>query len=273
MTRLIIAAAILLTVVANVYAINATSLSNATMANISSHASNFHLWLKCKAIELYVNVTGANFTLPRCEALLNTTYFNKTFIVGRAGVKPLPMIGVGELKKLNATDPKAVFEQLKAIRADAIRNLTRHVNKTMEKIYRELNDTDLVNASAKLGRGLDVMKNIRDVMRRSGAAPPAWLDHHIKTLNETREALNALLNATDIDKAEAAINRLMERLQKLPTPAKAAITKQIERLKEVINQAKTVGPEAKKQIIEEIRRGNVEKARQKAEEAKGKRNK
>ncbi len=273
MTRLIIAAAILLTVVANVYAINATSLSNATMANISSHASNFHLWLKCKAIELYVNVTGVNFTLPRCEALLNTTYFNKMFIVGRAGVKPLPMIGVGELKKLNATDPKAVFEQLKAIRADAIRNLTRHINKTMEKIYRELNDTDLVNASAKLGRGLDVMKNIRDVMRRSGAAPPAWLDYHIKALNETREALNALLNATDIDKAEAAINRLMERLQKLPTQAKAAITKQIERLKEVINQAKTVGPEARKQIIEEIRKGNVEKARQKAEEAKGKRNK
>ena len=273
MTRLIIAAAILL-IVANVYAINATSLSNATMENISSHASNFHLWLKCKAIELYVNVTGVNFTLPRCEALLNTTYFNKTFIVGRAGVKPLPMIGVGELKKLNATDPEAVFEQLKAIRADAIRNLTRHINKTMEKIYRELNDTDLVNASAKLWRGLDVVKKIRDVMRRSGAAPPpAWLDYHIKALNETREALNAFLNATDIDKAEAAINRLMERLQKLPTPAKTAIIKQIERLREVIDQAKTVGPEARKQIIEEIRKGNLEKARQKAEEAKGKRNK
>jgi patatin-like phospholipase/acyl hydrolase len=183
------------------------------------------------------------------------------------------MIGVGELKKLNATDPKALFEQLKAIRLAALANLTRHVNKTMERFYRDLNDTDLVNASAKLGRGLDVAKKIRDVMRRSGAAPPAWLDHHIKALNEAREALNALLNATDIDRAEAALNRLIERLQNLPTLAKAAIAKQIERLREVINQAKTADPEVRRQTIEEIRRGNLEKARQKAEEARGKRNK
>jgi hypothetical protein len=85
-------------------------------------------------------------------------------------------------------------------------------------------------------------------------APPAWLDQYIKALNETREALNALLNATDIDKAEAALNRLMERLQNLPTPAKAAIAKQIERLREVIDQAKTAGPEARRQIIEDKKR-------------------
>jgi hypothetical protein len=108
------------------------------------------------------------------------------------------------------------------------------------------------------------VKKIRDVMRRSGAAPPAWLDQYVKALNETREALNALLNATDIDKAEAALNRLMERLQNLPTPAKAAIAKQIERLREVIDQAKTADPEARRQIIEEIRSGNLEKARQRA---------
>jgi len=245
----------------NVYAANATA----------ADASSFHLWLKCKAIELYINTTGANFTLPQCEEVL--TRYNYTFLVGKSGVRPLPMIGVGELKKLNATDPKALFEQLKAIRLAALANLTRHLNKTMERLYRDLNDTDLVNASAKLGRGLDVARKIRDVMRRSGAAPPAWLDHHIKALNETREALNALLNATDIDKAEAALNRLMERLQNLPTPAKAAIAKHVERLREVINQAKTADPEARRQIIEEIRRGNLEKARQRAEEARGKRNK
>jgi Spy/CpxP family protein refolding chaperone len=117
------------------------------------------------------------------------------------------------------------------------------------------------------------VKKIRDVMRRSGAAPPAWLDQYVKALNETREALNALLNATDIDKAEAALNRLMERLQNLPTPAKAAIVKQIERLREVIDQAKTADPEARRQIIEEIRSGNLEKARQRAGEARGKHNK
>jgi hypothetical protein len=239
----------------NIYAANATA------------TDAFHLWLKCKAIELYINTTGANFTLPQCEVVL--TRYNYTFLVGRSGVRPLPMIGVGELKKLNATDPKA----LKAIRLAALANLTRHVNKTMERLFRDLNNTDLVNASAKLGRGLDVAKKIRDVMRRSGAAPPAWLDQYIKALNETREALNALLNATDIDKAEAALNRLMERLQNLPTPAKAAIVKQIERLREVIDQAKTAGPEARRQIIEEIRRGNLEKARQRAGEARGKHNK
>jgi hypothetical protein len=249
-------AAVVLTAL-NIYAANATA------------ADAFHLWLKCKAIELYINTTGANFTLPQCEL----TRYNYTFLVGRSGVRPLPMIGVGEFKKLNATDPKALFEQLKAIRLAALANLTRHLNKTMERLYRDLNDTDLVNASAKLGRGLDVAKKIRDVMRRSGAAPPAWLERHIKTLNETREAINALLNVTDIDKAEAALNRLMERLQNPPTPAKAAIAKQIEKLREVIDQAKTAGPEARRQIIEEIRRGNLEKARQRAEEARGKRNK
>ncbi len=243
----------------NVYAANATA------------ADAFHLWLKCKAIELYINTTGADFTLLQCEVVL--TRYNYTFLVGRSGVRPLPIIGVGELKKLNATDPKALFEQLKAIRLAALANLTRPINKTMERLYRDLNDTDLVNASAKLGRGLDVARKIRDVMRRSGIAPPAWLDHHIKALNETREALNALLNATDIYKAEAALNRLMEKLQNLPTPAKAAIVKQIERLREVINQAKTAGPEARRQIIEEIRRGNLEKARQRAGEARGKHDK
>ena len=243
----------------NVYAANATA------------TDAFHLWLKCKAIELYINTTGANFTLPRCEEVL--TQYNHTFLVGTSGVRPLPMIGVGELKKLNAANPKALFEQLKAIRLAALADLTRHINKTIERLYRDLNNTDLVNASAKLGRGLDVARKIRDVMRRSGAAPPACLDRHIKALNETREALNALLNATDIDKAEAALNRLMERLQNLPTPAKAAIAKQIERLREVIDRAKTAGPETRRQIIEEIRRGNLEEARQRAEEARGKRNK
>jgi len=255
---LIALAAVALTAL-NIYAANATA------------TDAFHLWLKCKAIELYINTTGANFTLPQCEEVL--TRYNYTFLVGRSGVRPLPMIGVGELKKLNTTDPKALFEQLKAIRLAALANLTRHINKTMERLYRDLNNTDLVNASAKLGRGLDVAKKMRDVMRRSGAAPPAWLDHYIKALNETREALNALLNATDIDKAEAALNRLIERLQNLPTPAKATIAKQIERLREVINQAKTASPEARRQIIEEIRRGNLEKARQRAGEARGKRNK
>jgi hypothetical protein len=123
----------------NAYATNATA------------ADAFHLWLKCKAIELYINTTGANFTLPRCEEVL--TRYNYTFLVGRSGVRPLPMIGVGELKKLNTTDPKALFEQLKAIRLAALANLTRHINKTMERLFRDLNNTDLVNASAKLGRG------------------------------------------------------------------------------------------------------------------------
>jgi hypothetical protein len=46
----------------------------------------------------------------------------------------------------------------------------------------------------------------------------------------------------------------MERLQNLPTPAKAAIAKQIEKLREVIDQAKTTGPEARRQIIEKIKK-------------------
>jgi hypothetical protein len=134
----------------NVYAANATA------------TDAFHLWLKCKAIELYINTTGANFTLLQCEVVL--TRHNYTFLVGRSGVRPLPMIGVGELKKLNATDPKA----LKAIRLAALANLTRHINKTMERLFRDLNNTDLVNASAKLGRGSTLRRRYATWRRRRG---------------------------------------------------------------------------------------------------------
>jgi hypothetical protein len=118
----IIALAAVALMALNVYAANATA------------TDAFHLWLKCKTVELYINTTGANFTLLQCEVVL--TRYNYTFLVGRSGVRPLPMIGVGELKKLNATDPKASFDQLKAIRLAALANLTRHVNKTMERLFR-----------------------------------------------------------------------------------------------------------------------------------------
>jgi len=214
-SQLTAAVLILLALVAYTAAIT----PNATATN----ASDFHLWLKCKAVELYINVTGANFTLPGCDAAL----LNKTFIVGRAGVRPLPVIGVGELKKLNATDPEALFEQLKAIRLAAVRELGRHLNKTVERVYIQLNssgDTFGVLNSAETGLGvLARVRSMLTLVNASGYA--AYLNRHLEDLKLIREALRMSLNMSEwvggnmsdreLDDRIAEVERLRDRLREL----------------------------------------------------------
>lgn len=79
-------------------------------------------------MKLSISATGVglrgNATLPHCEELLQNFTSNRiVLVIGRAGIKPLPMIGVGELKTLNTSEPQAVFTQLREIRRQALLTL------------------------------------------------------------------------------------------------------------------------------------------------------
>jgi hypothetical protein len=45
-------------------------LAAAAQAASVNASGDFHLWLKCKVIELYINMTGVNITLPQCKDIV-----------------------------------------------------------------------------------------------------------------------------------------------------------------------------------------------------------
>jgi hypothetical protein len=198
------------------------AVAQAASANASV---DFHLWLKCKAIELYVNATGANFTLPQCKDLL--AQFNKTFIVGRGGVAPLPMIGVGELKKLNVSNPRAVFEEIRRIRLAAVRELGKHLNKTVDVLYRKLNASKSIEEIANnTERGLQTLMRVRNLLISVNASSRAiWsIENNIRWLNTTRQLIRAEahirsrvenMSDADIQKTLDEVEKLRERLRQL----------------------------------------------------------
>jgi len=206
--------------------IAAALLLAATAQAASANASgDFHLWLKCKAIELYVNTTGANFTLPQCKDLL--AQLNKTFIVGRGGVAPLPMIGVGELKMLNASNPRAVFEEMRQIRLAAVKELGKHLNKTVDVVYRKLNASkNIEEAANNTERGLQTLMRVRNLLVSVNASGRAiWsIENNIKWLNTTRQLIRAEaqirsrienISDADIQKTLDEVEKLRERLRQL----------------------------------------------------------
>jgi len=209
--RIGIAAALLLAATAQAASVNASG--------------DFHLWLKCKAIELYVNTTGANFTLPQCKDLL--AQLNKTFIVGRGGVAPLPMIGVGELKMLNASNPRAVFEEIRQIRLAAVKELGKHLNKTVNVVYRKLNASKNIEEAANYTeRGLQTLMRVRNLLVSVNASSRTiWsIENNIKRLNTTRQLIRAEaqirsrienISDADIQKTLDEVEKLRERLRQL----------------------------------------------------------
>ena len=211
--RIGIMAALLLAAAAQAASANATA------------SGDFHLWLKCKAIELYVNTTGANFTLPQCKDLL--AQLNKTFIVGRGGVAPLPMIGVGELKMLNVSDPRAVFEEIRQIRLAAVRELGKHLNKTVDVVYRQLNASKSIEEVANnTERGLQTLMRVRNLLTSVNASSRAiWsIENNIRWLNTTRQLIQAEtqirsrienMSDADIQKTLDEVEKLKERLRQL----------------------------------------------------------
>jgi hypothetical protein len=197
----------------------AALLLAATAQAASVNASgDFHLWLKCKAIELYVNATGANFTLPQCKDLL--AQLNKTFIVGRGGVSPLPMIDVGELKKLNVSDPRAVFEEIRQIRLAAVRELGKHLNKTVDVVYRQLNASKSIEEVANnTERGLQTLMRVRNLLISVNASSRAiWsIENNIRWLNTTRQLIRAeaQIRSRVENMSDADIQKTLDEVEKI----------------------------------------------------------
>ena len=193
-------------------------LAAAAQAASANASGDFHLWLKCKAIELYVNTTGANFTLPQCKDLL--TQLNKTFIVGRGGVAPLPMIGVGELKMLNVSNPRAVFEEIRQIRLAAVRELGKHLNKTVDVVYRQLNASksieEVVNNTE---RGLQTLMRVRNLLASVNASSRAILsiENNIRWLNTTRQLIQAetQIRSRVENMSDADIQKTLDEVEKI----------------------------------------------------------
>jgi uncharacterized membrane protein YgcG len=200
-------------------------LAAAAQAASVNASVDFHLWLKCKAIELYVNATGANFTLPQCKDLM--AQLNKTFIVGRGGVAPLPMIGVGELKKLNVYNPRAVFEEIRQIRLAAVRELGKHLNKTVDVVYRQLNVSKSIEEVANnTERGLQTLMRVRNLLASVNASSRAiWsIENNIRWLNTIRQLIRAEvqmrsrvenMSDADIQKTLDEVEKLREQLRQL----------------------------------------------------------
>lgn len=238
---LLIAAALLLAAAAQAASANATATVTATAsagtnttttasANATANATSsedFHLWLKCKAIELYVNATRTNFTLPQCGTLLSQ--LNSTFIVGRRGAAPVPMIGVGELKMLNVSNPKAVFDEIRQIRLAALSKLDMHVNKTVDVVYRRLNESkDIDEAANNTERGLETLIRVRNLLASVNASSRAKLaiENHIRLLNTTRMLMRAEaeirgriaagnMSDADIQKTLDEVEKIRDQLRQL----------------------------------------------------------
>jgi uncharacterized membrane protein YgcG len=200
-------------------------LAAAAQAASVNASGDFHLWLKCKAIELYINTTGANFTLPQCKDLL--TQLNKTFIMGRGGVAPLPMIGVGELKMLNVSDPRAVFEEIRQIRLAAVKELGKHLNKTVDVVYRRLNASKSIEEVANnTERGLQTLMRVRNLLTSVNASSKAtWsIENNIRWLNTTKQLIRAEaqirsrvenMSDADIQKTLDEVEKLRDQLRQL----------------------------------------------------------
>lgn len=183
-------------------------------------AANFDLMLKCAALQLYVNATKANITLPSCDAL------NKTVVVVKTAGGPLPMIGVGELRHLNAS--RDIFSQIKAIRRAALENLTRHAERAVILAYRSFNNTENIEAAVSgVDRGINTLIRVRDLLSKVNASREAIraIEDNIKWLNLTRRViagrpedfinLTAIRNVTNIEDVEKILERQREELKQL----------------------------------------------------------
>jgi hypothetical protein len=231
---ILIAAALLLVAAAQAASVNATATVTATASagtNTTTTASanatttvhvpvirDFHLWLKCKAIELYVNATRANFTLPQCKDLL--AQLNKTFIVGRGGAAPVPMIGVGELKMLNVSNPKAVFDEIRQIRLAALSKLDMHVNKTVDVVYRRLNESkDIDEAANNTEHGLETLIRVRNLLVSVNASSRAKLaiENNIRWLNTIRQLIRAeaQIRGRVENMSDADIQKVLDEVEKI----------------------------------------------------------
>jgi len=252
-----------------------------------TNTTSFDLWLKCKAIELYLNVTGANVTIPCNQALQQIRIVNFTKM-------PLPMIGIGELRKLNVSNPWQVFNELREIRRRALANLTAHVEKVRHMGLRELNVTELEEAYNATRRAVETLSRVAKLLRKVNASPVAVaaVENSLKWINATRQLLWTLLqgdrwiitavgNASDAE-FEEALRRveelrrewaaLWDRLEETKLAWRELVRKRAERwLNETNSTLWDIWIAARinrGEVIKYIRAGNLTAIREIAERAK-----
>jgi hypothetical protein len=127
----------------------------------STNAVGIVLWFNCKAIVPYVNTADANFTLSQYEDTL--ARLSVKLIVHREGVS-LILINGQEIKKLNVSDPGAV-EKIKQICLVATKELNKHLNKTEDAVYRQLNASKSIEEVANnTERGLQTLMRVRNLL-------------------------------------------------------------------------------------------------------------
>ena len=267
----------------------ALAVALAAFANAAdTNTTSFDLWLKCKAIELYLNVTGANVTIPCNQALQQIRIVNFTKM-------PLPMIGIGELRKLNVSNPWQVFNELREIRRRALANLTAHVEKARLMGLRELNVTGLEEAYNATGRAVETLSRVAKLLRKVNASPVAVaaVEDNLEWINATRQLLRTLQqdyrrwimtavgNASDAE-IEEALRRveelrrewaaLWDRLEEAKLAWRELVRKRVERwLNETNSTLWDIWIAARinrGEVIKYIRAGNLTAIREIAERAK-----
>jgi uncharacterized membrane protein YgcG len=139
----------------------------------------------------------------------------------------LPMIGVGELKMLNVSNPRAVFEEIRQIRLAAVRELGKHLNKTVDVVYKQLNASKSIEEVANnTERGLQTLMRVRNLLISVNASSRAiWsIENNIKWLNTTRQLIWAEahirsrvenMSDADIQKTLDEVEKLRDRLRQL----------------------------------------------------------
>ena len=128
-------------------------------------------------------------------------------------IRPLPMAGVGELKRagINLTDARRMLVEIRSTRLEALRNITAHVARLearlLERVGRILNETlyraataaetieGLERAEALLNRTISVLRHVRDSLPNAPSRPA--LELAIRAVNDTRGLLAAVKVAVE----------------------------------------------------------------------------
>jgi len=140
--------------------------------------------------------------------------------VGRGGVAPLPMIGVGELKMLNVSDPRAVFEEIRQIRLAAVKEIGKHLNKTVDAVYKWLNASKSIEEVANnTERGLQTLMRVRNLLTSVNASSKAtWsIENNIRWLNTTRQLIRAeaQIRSRIENMSDADIQKTLDEVEKI----------------------------------------------------------
>jgi len=152
----------------------------------AAHAAGADLDLKCKAVQLYLNATGAFEPLP-CDVLL------KEVKVVNSSKVVLPVIVVGELRKANIDGTRQAFDALKRARMAGFANLDGYVEKMRLALLKEINATDLDSAYKAVSRAALELELLRALLWRSGVHPTlAVVEADLRNLDSARQLLWAL---------------------------------------------------------------------------------